>query len=104
MLYEQCVEQVWGDQNSLVKNYLDRTVKVQYLQNITSLSPALFSNDSSIGNADNRNSRINLVIDNTNIIDRHENFNVLLFKEALKMNERKPTLNNSKASKELHLF
>ena len=87
-----------------MKIYLDRSVKVQYLHNITSLSPALFSNDSSIRNADNRNSRINLVIDNTNIIDRHENFNILLFKEALKINERKPSRNNSKASKELQLF
>ena len=48
-----------------------------YLLNITRLGPALFSND--IGNADNRNSRTNLVIDNTNIIDRYNNFNILFF-------------------------
>ena len=48
-----------------------------YLLNITRLGPALFSND--IGNAGNRNSRTNLVIDNTNIIDRCNNFNILFF-------------------------
>ena len=88
-----------------MKNHLDQCVGVQYLLNITSLGPALFSNDSNIENADNRNSRINLVIGNTNIIDRYKNFNILLFKEALKINERKPTLIiGLKASKELQLF
>ena len=51
------------------------------------------------------NSHINLVIDNTNLINRHKSFNILLFKEAMKINERKPTLNTGlKASKELQLF
>ena len=104
-LYERRVKHAWSDQNSLVKNHLDQCVEVQYLLNIISLGPALFSNDSNIGNADNRNSRINLVIYNTNIIDCYNNFNILLFKEALKINERKPTLNTDlKASKELQLF
>ena len=58
-----------------------------------------------IGNADNRNSRINLVIDNTNKIDRYKNFNTFLFKEALKIDERKPFLNTGlKVSKELQFF
>ena len=57
------------------------------LFNITSLGPVLFSNDNNIDNADNRNSRINSVIDNTNIFDRYRNFNILLFKEALEINE-----------------
>ena len=56
-------------------------------------------------NADNRNSRINLVIDNTIIIDRYKNVKILLFKEALKINERKPTLNKRlKSSNELQFF
>ena len=94
------------DQNSIVKNHLDQCVEVQYLLHITSLGPALFSNDSNIRNADNRNSRINLIIDNTNIIGCYKKFNIILFKEALKeINERKPTLNTGlKASKELQLF
>ena len=76
---------------------------MQYLLNITNLGPALFLNDNNIGEADNRNLRINLVIDNTNTIDHYKDFNILLFKEAMKINERKPTLNTGlKASKELH--
>ena len=42
---------------------------------------------------------------NTIIIDRHKKFNILLFKKALEINERKPTLNKGlKASKELQFF
>ena len=104
-LYERCIEHAWSDQNSLVKNYFGQCVEVQYLLNITSLGSALFSNDSNIGTTDNKKLRINLVINNTKIIDRYENFNVLLFKEAMKINERKPTLNTGlKVSNELQLF
>ena len=40
--YERCVEHAWSDQNSIVKNHLNRCVEAQYLLNITSLAPALF--------------------------------------------------------------
>ena len=73
MLYKQYVEHSWSDQNSIVKNHLDQCVKMHCLLNITTLRPALFSNDSNIGNADNRNLQINLVIDNTNTIDCDKN-------------------------------
>ena len=75
-----------------MKNHFNQCAKVQYLLNITSLSLALFSNDNNIGNADNGNLLISLIIDNTNIIDRYKNFNIRLFKEALKINGRKPIL------------
>ena len=88
-LHERCVEHARNDQNSILKNHLDQCVEMQYLLNITSLGPALFSSDSNIGNADNRNSCINFVIDNTNLIDCYKNFNILLFKEALKIKETK---------------
>ena len=66
-----------------MKNHLDQCVEVQYLINITSLVPALFSNENNVGSADNRNSRINLVIDNTNIIHRYKSFNILFFLKKL---------------------
>ena len=89
----------------LVNASLNKRLLIMLLFNITSLGPVLFSNDNNIGNADNRNSRINSVIDNTNIFDRYRNFNILLFKEALEINEWKPTLNTSlKESKELQFF
>ena len=85
-----------------MENHLNQHVKVQYLLNITSLILALFSNDRNIGNADSRHSRINLVTDNTNIIDRYKNINIRLFKKALKINGRKPTLTTGlKTSKKL---
>ena len=42
---------------------------------------------------------------NTRIIDRHKNWNILLFKEAIQIKEKKTILNTGlKASKELQLF
>ena len=99
------MEHASSDQSSVVKNYLDQCVEVQYLLHITSLGSALFSNDNNIGTANNRNSRINSIIDNINIIDCYKNSNILLFKEAMEINERKPTLNTGlKTSNELQLF
>ena len=52
----------------LSKIHLDQCVEGQYLHNIISLGPALFSDDDNIGSTDNRNSHINLVINiNTKI-------------------------------------
>ena len=88
-----------------MKNHLDQCVEVPYLLNITSLGSALILKDNNIGSADIRNLRINLVIDNTKIIDRYENFNIILFKETMKINKRKQTLNTGlKVSNELQLF
>ena len=54
---------------------------------------------------DLRTSRTNLVQMNTRIIDRHKNWNILLFKEAIKIKEKKPILNTGfKTSKKLQLF
>ena len=52
------------------------------------MQPRNINGDNS-GSADNRNSRINLVTDNSNIIHRYKNFNILLFKEAIKINEKR---------------
>ena len=54
---------------------------------------------------DLRTTCINLVQDNTEIIGKHKNWNILLFKEVLKIKELNPILNSGlKASKELQLF
>ena len=75
------------------EKHLTQCVEVQNLLNITSLGPTLFSNDNNIGQTDNRNSHINLVVAINNITDCYNSFNVLLFKEAMKINEIKATLN-----------
>ena len=49
-------------------------VERQNLHNISSLGSALFLEDNNIGNTDNRNWRINLIFDNTKIIDHYEIF------------------------------
>ena len=50
---------------------------------------------------DLRTSHFNLVQDNTEIIDRHKNWNIILLKEALKIKELNPIVNSGlKVSKE----
>ena len=78
-LYERPVKHAWADQNSVMKNHLDQCVEVQYLLNITSLVPELFSDDNNIGSTENRNSHINLMIDNTKVIDCYKNFIIDFF-------------------------
>ena len=54
---------------------------------------------------DSKTSCINLVQMNTRIIDCLKNWNILLFKKAIKIKEKKLILNTGlKASKELQLF
>ena len=71
--------------------------------NIAKLTPSLFSDSDDVH--DPRTSHINLVQMNTRIIDRHKNWNILLFTGAIKIKEKKPILNTGlKAPKELQLF
>ena len=54
---------------------------------------------------DARQLRINSFLNNTKIIDKSNNWNILLFKEAYYIKEKRPTLNNgANASKELQIF
>ena len=72
---------------------------------ISKLAPSLFTNNLIDHELDLRSILINLVQMNTQIIDRHKDWNILLFKEAIKIKEVKPSLNiGLKASKELQLF
>ena len=72
---------------------------------IGKLAPSLFTSNLIDHELDLRSTRINLVQMNSQIIDRHKNWNILLFKEAIKIKEIRPSLNiGFKASKELQLF
>ena len=63
--------------------------------NIAKLTPSLFS-DSVVDDIQNLTaSHINLVQMNTRIIDHHQNCNILLLKEVIKIKEKKPILNTS---------
>ena len=73
--------------------------------NINKLTPSPFSDSIPVDGWDLRTSRINLVQMNTRIIDRRKNWNILLFKEAIKVKEKKLILSNAlKMSKEVQLF
>ena len=108
ILYERTVEHAWTDNNSAVCKHLNDCTGVQHLFDIASLHLSFFTSSAPIPNTDKfelRTARINLVQHNTEIIDRHRNWNDLLLKEALKIKELNPILNSGlKASKALQLF
>ena len=61
--------------------------------------------DSDVTKPDHRDIKINIIINNVRIIDSHRSWNVLLYKETVKIKELKPSLSiGLKASKELDLF
>ena len=104
-LFERNVEHAWNDKDSVFNLHLNECNGVQRMFNVAKLTPSLFS-DSDVDDAqDPRTSRISLVQMNTRITDRHKNWNILLFKEAIKIKEKKPISNTClKAPKELQLF
>ena len=86
-------------------NLLNESIGVQHMFEIGKLTPLPLTNNIIDDEFDLRSSRVNLVQMNTQIIDRQKNWNMLLFKEAIKIKEIKPTLKTGfKASKELQLF
>ena len=104
-LHERRAEHSWIDKDSAVFNHRNECIGVQHMFEIGKLTPSLPTNNIIDDDFDLRSSRINLTQINTRIIDRHKNWNVLLFKEKSKIKETKPTLNTVlKASKELQLF
>ena len=61
--------------------------------------------DGDVTTPDHRDINTNIVKNNVRIIDSHRNWNVLLYKEAIKIRELKPLSNiGLKASQELDLF
>ena len=60
---------------------------------ICKLTPSVLTNNIIDDELDLRSRSINLLQINSRIIDRHKNWNVLLFKEAIKIKEIKLTLN-----------
>ena len=61
--------------------------------------------DGDVTTPDHHDININIVKNNVRIIDSYRNWNVSLYKEAIKIKELKPLLNiGLKASRELDLF
>ena len=86
-LLKRNVEHAWSDKDSVVSIYLNGCNGVQHVFIIAKLTPSLFSDSTVDDVQDPRASHINLVQMNTRIIDRYKNWNILLFKEAIKIKE-----------------
>ena len=88
-LYERNVEHVWNDKDNVINIHFNESNGVQHMFNIAKLTPLLFS-DSLVNEVhDRRTSHINLVHMNKRIINRHKNWNILLFKEAIKIKKKR---------------
>ena len=95
-LQERTYEHAWKDKTSTIYNHLDECEQLRYINNLMSIDCT---------DIDRKASLINLVRSNIKILDRHSNWNILLFKEALAIKQCSPNLNHGlKASKEPQLF
>ena len=93
-LYQRCKEH--ATTQTAVNHHLSSCSALHFLNNLF----VLF-----LDNFNAREIKINLVKENTCIIDRSDNWNYLLLKEALHIKRNKPALNTGlKASKEFVLF
>ena len=82
--------------DSAIREHLDDYWNVEHLFSINNLI---------LNDANMHELRLNLVRQNTRIIDQSNNWNVLLFKEAYHIKEKCPILNkNAKMSREMKLF
>ena len=92
----------WSDKDSAIRAHINENDGLKHIKNLMFLNTSL---DGDVATPDYRDMNINIVKDNVWIIDSHRNWNVLLYKEAIKIKELKPLLNiGLKASKELDLF
>ena len=93
-LYQRCVEHARTE--TAVNSHLSSCSALHFLNNLF----VLFLDD-----FDAREIKISIVKDNVSIVDRSDNWNYLLLKEALHIKRNKPLLNTGlKASKEFVLF
>ena len=82
--------------DSAIKGHFDNCLNVKHLFSINNLT---------LNDVNKHEFRLNLVRQNTRIIDESNNWNVLLFKEAYHIKEKCPILNNGvKASREMQIF
>ena len=97
-LQERCIEHATR-KDSVIFDHLRECAQLNYLRAM------LLFDINNITREDQRLYYINLVKDNTKIIDSAINWSNLLIKEALYIKRHKPILNSGlKASRELYLF
>ena len=100
-IFERINEHVFKDKNSMVHNHINNCDGVKYLVDLLNIDQLQTERDK----FDKKMYSIATVKENISIIDRARRWDIILFKEALHIKEKNPTLNNSlKASNELKLF
>ena len=88
--------------DSAVRAHINECDGIKHIKNLMVLNTSV---DGDVTTPGHRDININIVKNNVQIIDSNSNWNVLLYKEAIKIKELKPLLNiGLKASKELNLF
>ena len=98
-------EHALTDKESAIYKHLHDCDNIKHIQDLYNL-PDIFTNENnSPSTVMNKEFLTQTVRDNTNIIDRDDNWNLLLYKEAYHIKRLTPFLNNGlKASRELRLF
>ena len=100
-LWERINEHGYRDKDSVIYNHITNCKGVSYLVDLLNIN-----NDSAEPEKfDRKTFSVNIVKENTCIIDKARLWDILLFKEVLKIKEKCPVLNSGlKVSKELKLF
>ena len=98
---ERINENVFKDKNSVVYNHVSNFDGVKYLVDLLNIDQVQTEHDK----FDKKMYSGTIAKENISIIDRARQWDILLYKEALHIKKKNPTLNNGlKASKELKLF
>ena len=98
-------EHALTDKESIIYKHLRDCDNIKHIQDLYNLSDIFTNENISSTTVINKEFFAQTVCDNTNIIDRDDNWNLLLYKEAYHIKRLTPFLDNGlKATRELRLF
>ena len=105
-IYERTYEHGWKDKTSAINKHINCCSGFQHLLDLQKLGNSLFDDIPTSTTTIIKDHIIytELVRNNTRIIDKSNNWNILLFKESLNIKHRKPSINQGLKAKELQLF
>ena len=91
---------------SAINKHINCCSGFQHLLDLQKLDNALFDNIPTATTTiiNNHITYTELLRKNNRIIDKSNNWNILLIKESLHIKQRKPSINQGLKAKELHLF
>ena len=101
IFFERINKHAFKDKNSVVYNHIKNSDGVKYLADLLNIDQVQTKHDK----FDKKIYSVTTAKENINIIYRARRWDILLYKEAIHIKDKNPTLNNGlKASKELELF